>query len=274
MTKSMTPKNMLKSLAAFALLGLLSAPVLASEDGVALQSAGTDLTDKGSLQRGAKYFLSYCAGCHSLKHLRYSRIGDDLGLSEQEVMDQLNVTGVKNVGEPIIASMTPEMAKAAFNKEPPDLSLIARVRGSDWIYTYLKTFYLDPTRPVGWNNTTFPGASMPNPLWSLQGTQQPEYTDKVASGEKDEKGQAIMACPHGTTDTDQGCIKRLVVSQAGTMKPEQFDQVARDITTFLEYAGEPAGLKRPQIGVWVLAFLAVFTFLAWLLNREYWKDVH
>ena len=265
-------KTFASRLAVFASGLLISFSAFAAGGGATLQ-AGNDLSDRASLQRGAQLYMNYCAGCHSLKYMRYSRMAEDLGLTEDEVMKNLNFTGAK-FGEQVQVSMPAAGGEKWFGKMPPDLSVISRVRGSDWIYTYLKSFYLDPTRPVGWNNTIFPGASMPNPLWSLQGTQQPEYTAKVATGEKDEKGQAIMACPHGTTDTDQGCISRLVVASPGTLKPQQFDQVARDITTFLEYAGEPAGLKRPQIGVWVLAFLALFTFLAWLLNREYWKDVH
>jgi len=247
----MTKFNALKAFALVAGL-LLSTGAIAQEE-ASLPHSGTDLTDKGSLQRGAKYFMSYCSGCHSMKYLRYSRMGDDLGLTEQDVQDHLNLSGSK-YGDHIIASMTPEMAKLAFNKEPPDLSVIARVRGSDWIYAYLKSFYLDESRPVGWNNTVFPNASMPNPLWELQGLQHPVYGKADATGERP--------------------VERLEVSQPGSLKPQEFDQVARDITAFLEYAGEPAGLVRPALGVWVLAFLALFTFLAWLLKKEYWKDVH
>lgn len=237
---------------AFAAGLLLSASVLAAEGG-ALQQSGADLDDKASLQRGAQLYMNYCSGCHSLKFLRYARIGEDLGLSEDEVLANLNLSGGK-IGDHVIAPMSAEMGVAAFGKAPPDLSVIARVRGSDWIYTYLKSFYLDESRPVGWNNTLFANASMPNPLWELQGLQQPVHGKKTATGELPVEG--------------------FTVSQPGTQSAEEFDQTARDITAFLEYAGEPAALKRQSLGVWVLLFLTFLTFLAWLLKGEYWRDVH
>ena len=238
--------------AAFAVGLLLSASVLAAEGG-ALQQSGTDLDDKASLQRGAQLYMNYCAGCHSLKFLRYARIGEDLGLSEEEVLANLNLGGGK-IGDHVIAPMSAEMGVAAFGKAPPDLSVIARVRGSDWIYTYLKSFYLDESRPVGWNNSLFANASMPNPLWELQGMQQPVLGKKSATGEAPVEG--------------------FTVSQPGSQSAAEFDQTARDITAFLEYAGEPAALKRQSMGVWVLLFLTFLTFLAWLLKGEYWRDVH
>ena len=242
----------LSRLAAFAAGLLLAGAAFASEEGN-LQSAGARLDDRASLQRGAQLYINYCSGCHSLKYLRYSRMAEDLGLSEDEVMANLNISGVK-FGETIGTSMTEAHAKDAFGKMPPDLSLIARVRGNDWIYTYLKSFYLDETRPVGWNNTVFPNASMPNPLWQMQGLQH------GVLGKKDATGEAH--------------VERLALTQPGTQNAEQFDQTVRDITAFLEYAGEPASLKRQGMGVWVILFLAAFTFLTWLLKKEYWKDVH
>ena len=239
-------------LAVFAAGVLLSTVALASGGGN-LQQAGTDLTDKASLQRGAQLYMNYCSGCHSLKYVRYARIGEDLGLSEEDVQANLNFTGGK-IGDHVISPMTAEMGVAAFGKAPPDLSVIARVRGSDWIYTYLKSFYLDESRPVGWNNTLFANASMPNPLWELQGLQQPVHGKKTASGELPVEG--------------------FTISQAGTQDAQAFDQTARDITAFLEYAGEPAALKRESLGVWVILFLVFLAFLAWLLKNEYWQDVH
>ena len=246
-------KNFARKLAAFTAGLLISTSALASGGGN-LQQSGTDLGDPASLQRGAALYMNYCAGCHSLKYMRYSRIGEDLGLTEQEVMDNLNLTGAK-YGETVLTALTPEHANAWFGKMPPDLSVIARVRGSDWIYTYLKSFYLDESRPLGWNNTLFPNASMPNPLWQLQGLQHAEYGKPDAA-------------------TGDAHVERLVLKQPGSVDAAQFDQVARDITAFLEYAGEPAALKRQSMGVWVILFLAAFTFLAWLLKKEYWKDVH
>jgi ubiquinol-cytochrome c reductase cytochrome c1 subunit len=249
----MTKPALIQRLAAFAGAMLLSASALAASGGP-LQSAGTDIADQASLQRGARLYMNYCSGCHSLKYLRYSRMAADLGLSEEEVMENLNFTGAK-FGEQILTSMPVEGAESWFGKMPPDLSLIARVRGSDWIYSYLKSFYVDESRPLGWNNTVFPNASMPNVLWEMQGIQRPVY------GERDE----ATGEPH---------IARLEVATPGTQEPQAFDQSVRDITAFLEYAGEPAALKRQGVGVWVLLFLAFFTFLAWLLKKEYWRDVH
>jgi ubiquinol-cytochrome c reductase cytochrome c1 subunit len=218
----------------------------AAEEG--LEPVNVRVDDIASLQRGSSLFFNYCSGCHSLQYLRYSRIAEDLRLDEKEVASSLVFTGAK-IGDKATNHMPADLAAAAFGKAPPDLSLEARAKGPDWIYHYLKSFYLDPTRPVGWNNTVFPNASMPNALWELQGLQ-------VA--EKGEGGEA----------------QKLSVRAPGRVTPEQYDQAVRDITTFLAYAGEPAALKRQSMGVWVLLYLAFFTFIAWLLKHEYWKDVH
>jgi ubiquinol-cytochrome c reductase cytochrome c1 subunit len=239
-------------LAATFALGFAAAPALASEGGD-LPHSGTDLGDKASLQRGARDFMNYCSGCHSLEYLRYSRMAEDLGLSEDDVQANLNFTGTK-AGEQVHVALTEAEATQFFGKMPPDLSVIARVRGSDWIYSYLKSFYLDESRPLGWNNKLFPNASMPNPLWELQGLQHAEYGEAGVGGERP--------------------VEKLVLAQPGTQTPAQFDQTVRDITAFLEYAGEPAALKRQSLGVWVILFLAFFTFLAFLLKKEYWRDVH
>jgi ubiquinol-cytochrome c reductase cytochrome c1 subunit len=254
MTKGPRIVKKLIVLAAGALFAAaVATPAFAAEEGADLPHAGTDLGDQASLQRGAKLFMNYCSGCHSLKYVRYSRMAEDLGLSEDEVQANLNFTGAKP-GEQVHVALTEADAQKFFGKMPPDLSVIARVRGSDWIYNYLKSFYLDEARPVGWNNTVFPNASMPNPLWEMQGLQHAEYGAADAGGERP--------------------VEKLVLAQPGSQTPEQFDQTVRDITAFLEYAGEPAALKRQSMGVWVVLFLAFFTFLAWLLKKEYWRDVH
>ena len=239
---------------AFAATGLLFSAAALAASGGPVQQAGNDLSDRASLQRGAQGYMNYCAGCHSLKYLRYSRMGEDLGLTEEEVMSSLNFTGAK-YGEQIHVALTAAEGEKWFGKMPPDLSLISRVRGSNWIYTYLKSFYLDESRPLGWNNTLFPNASMPNPLWELQGLQHAEFGEPDAA-------------------TGERHPERLVVAQPGRLSAQEFDQVARDITNFLEYAGEPAALKRQALGVWVILFLVLLTFLAYLLKQEYWKDVH
>ena len=245
-------KNFARKAALFVAGLLVSFGAFAAEGG-ALQQSGTDLDDQASLQRGAALFMNYCSGCHSLKYLRYSRMAEDLGLSEEEVMQNLNFTGAK-FGEQIQVAMPAGNAEKWFGKMPPDLSLITRVRGSDWVYTYLKSFYLDESRPLGWNNKLFPNASMPNPLWEMQGLQHAEFGKANAIGERP--------------------VEALKVAQPGSQTPVEFDQTVRDITAFLEYAAEPAALKRQSIGVWVVLFLVFLAFLAWLLKNEYWRDVH
>ena len=245
-------KKWIALLATAAAAFLFSATTFAATEG-ALQQAGNDLSDQASLQRGAQAYMNYCSGCHSLKYLRYSRMASDLGLTEQQVMDNLNFTGAK-FGEQIHVAMTKAQGEKWFGKMPPDLSLIARVRQSDWVYTYLKSFYLDESRPLGWNNKLFPNASMPNPLWELQGLQHAEFGEPDAAGERHPE--------------------RLVVTSPGKVTPQEYDQTVRDITNFLEYAGEPAALKRQSLGVWVVLFLALLSFLAYLLKNEYWTDVH
>ena len=246
-------KTFASRLAVFASGLLISFSAFAAGGGATLQ-AGNVLSDRASLQRGAQLYMNYCAGCHSLKYMRYSRMAEDLGLTEDEVMKNLNFTGAK-FGEQVQVSMPAAGGEKWFGKMPPDLSVISRVRGSDWIYTYLKSFYLDESRPLGWNNKLFPNASMPNPLWELQGLQHAEFGPvDPATGERHVEG--------------------LKVAQAGRQSAQEFDQTARDITNFLEYVGEPAALKRQSVGVWVILFLAALTFLAYLLKQEYWKDVH
>jgi ubiquinol-cytochrome c reductase cytochrome c1 subunit len=254
---------------------------LASSGGSALKPANTRVDNIASLQRGAQLYFNYCIGCHSLQFMRYSRIGEDLKLSEDQVMQNLNFTGAK-YGETIHSSMPAEDAARWFGKAPPDLSLEARAKGPDWIYNYLKSFYVDPARPVGWNNTVFPGASMPNVLWELQGVQHATFEPKEkkqesCSGEEGgcKNGQReVEHCKAGTTEIDGKCLVHLDVSAPGKLSAQEYDEAARDLTAFLQYVAEPAALKRQSLGVWVVLYLAFFTFLAWLLKKEYWKDVH
>ena len=229
-----------------------SASVQASEEG-GLPPAGTNVQDQASLQRGAKLFFNYCVGCHSLKYMRYSRIAQDLGLSEQDVMQNLNFTGAK-FDDPVVSHMPAESASLWFGKDPPDLSLEVSAKSADWVYTYLNSFYLDPHSPIGWNNTVLPNAAMPFPLWELQGLQ----TAQMKPAKEGEPAK----------------VEKLLLSQPGKLTPAQFQQATRDLTSFLEYASEPAALERHHYGIWVLLFLAFFTLLAAMLKKEYWKDVH
>lgn len=235
-----------------AALLLLAFPVLAMA-GAGLQRAGNDLGDQASLQRGARLYVNYCAACHSLQYLRYSRLAEDLGLSEEEVMQNLDFTGA-GFGETLQAPLPADAPARWFGSAPPDLSLVGRVRGSDWVYTYLKSFHLDESQPLGWNNTLLANTAMPNPLWELQGIQQAEY------GEADPL-------------TGQRPVQRFTLARPGRQDAVAFSQTVRDITNFLAYAAEPAALKREKIGTWVLLFLAALTLLAWLLKEDYWRDV-
>ena len=231
-------------------LGLLVGSMPAHAEGEAgLMKSGASLRDQASLQRGARLFFNYCVGCHSLKYMRYSRIAEDLGLSEKEVTQNLDFTGAR-FDDPVISHMPADMAAKWFGKAPPDLSLEASAKSADWIYTYLNTFYLDPHSPIGWNNTTLPNAAMPFPLWELQGMQTAEK--KAGSDE----------------------VEKLTLSKPGKLTPAQFQQATRDLASFLEYTSEPAALQRSHYGIWVLLFLAFFTLLAYFLKKEYWKDVH
>ncbi|MEO7478149.1 MAG: cytochrome c1 [Lysobacteraceae bacterium] len=244
---------MIKRLSVFAIaLAALLPLVSFAEEGPELQEAHTHLNDQASLQRGASLFMNYCSGCHSLKYVRYSRMGEDLGLTEEQVAKNFIFTGAKP-GEHINAAMTPTDAEEWLGKAPPDLSLTGAARGPDWVYTYLKSFYMDESRPAGWNNTLLPNAAMPNVLWQLQGIQRP-VMDKGADG--------------------QPAVDHLELASKGSLDPEQYDQAARDISAFLQYAAEPAAMQREHYGVWVILFLVVFTFLAYLLKHEYWRDVH
>jgi len=245
-TQNLVKRTAFAVLAAVSLAGVAHA---AEEGGMEPMNIRVD--DVASLQRGSRLFFNYCSGCHGLQFMRYSRIAEDLKLDEKEVQASLIFTGAK-IGDKATNQMPAALAATWFGKAPPDLSLEARAKGSDWIYHYLKSFYLDPSRPVGWNNTVFPNVSMPNPLWELQGLQV-----GVKAGEG---GEAK--------------VEKLEIKTPGRVSEAQYDQDVRDITAFLTYAGEPAALKRTSMGVWVLLYLAIFTFIAYLLKLEFWKDVH
>jgi ubiquinol-cytochrome c reductase cytochrome c1 subunit len=236
---------------------LAAAPMLGlASSGVHLDDADIDLSDQASLQRGAKYFMNYCLSCHSAKYQRYNRMAKDLGLTEQEVIDNLMFTTDK-IGDTMNIAMSVDKATDWFGSSPPDLSVVARARGVDWIYTYLRSFYLDENRPFGVNNTVFPDVGMPNVLWQLQGAQKAAYKTTT-----DSEGNEHEVFDH------------LEPVSEGTLSAEEFDQVARDLTAFLSYVGEPIQMERKRLGVWVLLFIAVFFVLSYLLKKEYWKDVH
>jgi ubiquinol-cytochrome c reductase cytochrome c1 subunit len=240
-----------KLLAAIA-LSLAPALGLASSGGPATQPAQVDLTDQASLQRGAKYFTSYCIGCHSLGYMRYNRMAKDLGIDDANLRKYFLVGDTKP-GDLMLRAMRVDDAEKWFGVPSPDLTLVTRWRSPDWVYTYLKSFYVDPTRPWGVNNVMFPNVAMPNVLGDLSGAQQP-----------------VMSHHAGATPVAEG-VRPLT---AGTLTPAQFDTMVRDLTNFLTYAGEPFQLERQRLGVYVLIFLGLFIVLAYLMKKEFWKDVH
>jgi len=228
----------------------LSLNVFAS-GGVDLQSADIDLSDKISLQRGAKHFVTYCLGCHSAKQIRYLRVANDLGLDEKHVLADIAPEGA-GIYDQLHSAMNKHDAEKWFGTQPPDLSLVARSRGADWLYSYLKSFYVDKARPFGVNNAIFEDVGMPNPLWQLQGEQKPVF-ENVG---------------------DRRVLDKLVSSNAGTQSPEEFDKTVNDLVNFLVYVGEPVQLERQQMGKYVIFYLLIFLVISYLLKKEYWKDVH
>ena len=245
---------MLKNWLLIGIAAFSAGTAMAEEGGIAPLESGTDIKNIGSLQRGARNFMNYCSGCHSLTYLRYNRMAADLKIPESE-LPNLMFTSDK-VFDTINSAM-PKDAESWYGKQPPDLSLMCRERGVDYCYSFLKGFYVDKTRPWGVNNLYLPGAAMPHVLASLQGLQKP-----VFKNEPDDRGSARMVLVGVESMTP------------GALKPEEYDQFVRDIANFLDYAAEPIKAKRESMGVFVMLFLLVFFVFAYLLKKEYWKDVH
>jgi ubiquinol-cytochrome c reductase cytochrome c1 subunit len=236
---------MKKLILAFALSIAVLAPaaVFAAGPSVPVDKAHNDLSDKESLKRGFETYINYCLGCHQLQYQRYNRTFADLGIEEADGVANYMYTGEK-AGDHITNTMSEKDAAKWFGTAPPDLTLIARLKSPDYIYTYLRTFYVDESRPFGVNNTTFKDVGMPHVLQDLQGVST-----------IDENGN-------------------LTPAMGGSLTAEEYDVVVRDLTNFLEYVGEPNKLERKAIGYWVLAFLFFFFILSYFLKKEYWKDVH
>ncbi|AEF20761.1 cytochrome c1 [Pseudomonas fulva] len=260
----------MRKLFAACVVALLPAFALAAGGhGVALDKADIDLTDKAALQDGARTFANYCMGCHSAKFQRYERVAADIGVSEQQMLDNLVFTGAK-IGDHMNIGMKPEDAKRWFGAAPPDLTLVARVRGNDWLYTYLRTFYDDPARPLGANNLMFPNVGMPNVLGRLQGRQYMGCKQvQVVDGGKKQYDPLT-----GTPLTHEACDQLVLEPNSGQLSPEAFDDKVRNLVTFLAYSADPNKLHMQRIGTYVLIYLAFFFVFAYLLKREYWKDVH
>lgn len=226
-----------------ALVALVPTLAFASGSSVHLESANIDLNDTESLQRGLDLFQNNCSGCHSTQYQRYSRVADDLGISLDDMREKFMFDKDAKPGDLMENSIPEDAAAQWFGATPPDLTLVARVRGEDWIYTYLKGFYKDENRPFGVNNIVFPSVGMPHVLEHLQGIPVKQ---------------------------DDGTL----VATGGSLNAEEYDQVVRDITGFLVYSGDPVKLERERLGWWVMGFLFIFFVLAYLLKKEYWRDVH
>jgi ubiquinol-cytochrome c reductase cytochrome c1 subunit len=222
--------------------------------------ADSEIFNVPSLQRGARNFMAYCSGCHSLKYMRYSRMAEDLKIPEQQLEQNLVLPG-DNKNAYILTRLAAADGEAWFGKAPPDLSLITRAKGSDYVYQFLKTFYADEKSATGVNNLALAGTAMPHVLADLQGVQTAVFRNEERPGE----GGAKPATESRFFDFEPGTT--------GTMSAEQYDAFVRDVVNFLEYVGEPAQATRRSVGVWVILFLLAFTGIAYLLKQEYWKDV-
>ena len=252
-------QNMIRAIqkVAVSVLGSLALGVASASGGdFPLDNAPNRLNSNASLQNGAKIFVNYCLGCHSAVSLRYNRLRD-IGLSNQQIKDNL-ILGDQKVGDLMTIAMNPKDAKAWFGKVPPDLSVEARARGTDWLYTYFRTYYKDPERPTGWNNLVYPNVGMPHVLWQLQGERAAKFED--------------VKDPHDPSKTVK-VFKGFEQLSPGTMKSQEYDDTIADLVAFMSWMAEPSQLERKRIGVIVLLFLAIFTLIAWRLNKAYWKDI-
>ncbi len=254
-------KKIVSSLLVSLALGLgLAAPAQAAGGNtIAWDKAPSKVNDLPALQDGARLFVNYCLNCHSAAFMRYNRL-QDIGLTEQQIKDNLLFTTDK-VGDTMKANIDPKQAKEWFGANPPDLTLVARSRashsgtGADYLYTYMRTFYRDPTKATGWNNLVFPNVGMPHVLWELQGDRQPVFETVKSHGH------------------DTQVFKGWKQVTPGTMTPEQYDRSIANLVGYLQWMAEPAQNTRVRIGVWVLLFLGVFTVIAWRLNAAFWKNV-
>ena len=231
----------MKKIIIFILLLIQSSFIFASEE-VYLEKAPIDLSDQPSLQKGARTFINYCLNCHSAKYMRYNKLLD-IGLSKKDIKENLLFTG-KKIGDPMEISMPVKESKKWFGATPPDLSVTARSRGSDWIYSYMKGFYRDSSREIGWNNLVYANSAMPHILWELQGEQE--------------------------LDKNTG---KLSLIKAGKLNEKEYDSVIVDLTNYITYMSEPGQLKRKKMGFYVVGFLLLLLVLTVKLKKEFWKDI-
>jgi ubiquinol-cytochrome c reductase cytochrome c1 subunit len=242
---------------------VVAAPLLATQSfasgGAQTEKAHIDPGNKSSLQRGARNFMNYCSGCHSAQYVRFNTIGKYLELSDEQLIDNL-MFNADNTFETIQASMRPEDAARWYGKAPPDMSLMARSKGADYVYSFLKGFYLDPESPTGVDNLVLAGTSMPHVLWELQGYQKANYAEHAKTNEA-----GVTTIDHVFDGFEQ--------VTSGTMDAEEYDDFVRDTVNFLAYIAEPIRADRRKLGVWVIMFLLVFLVIASMLKKQIWKDV-
>jgi len=255
----------MKNLIATLLISLAPSIVFAAGGNVHLDEVEINLNNKASLQRGAKLFVNYCLNCHAASYMRYSRMAKDIGLTDEQVVENMIFPAdfskekqgkPKKSGQLMTVAMSEDDGKQFFGTAVPDLSVVARSRGADWIYTYLKSFYIDEARPFGVNNTTFPSVGMPHVLWELEGLKKAVKTK--------------------TTDADGHEVETVVFETVvpGSMSPVEYDNAMTDLVNYLVYMGEPAKLKRYTMGVYVLGFLFILFVVSYAMKKEFWKDVH
>jgi len=237
------------------LLVLVPAWVVAAGGGHGLDKANIDPNNRESQQRGARLFVNYCLSCHSAELMRYERIGKDLGINEKMLKENLIFTGGK-VGDLMTVATADADSKEWFGTIPPDLTVIARSRGVDWLYSYMRSFYRDDSKLIGVNNLVFPDVGMPHVMWELQGWQEPVIT--------------TVKDPDGT----ERKVVELELVEPGLLTPKEYDRAVRDLVNFLDYMGEPAKYERQHLGVKVIMFLLVLLVLAVLMKKDFWKDVH
>lgn len=258
-------------LVAFISAGVIgSSAFAAGGHGAVVDKVHMNMSDKASLQNGAKLFVNYCLSCHSAEYSRYNRVAEDLDIPLWQLKENLMFTTEKE-GDLMKTTMPAEDAKVWFGVAPPDLSLVARVRKPDWIYTYLRAFYQDESSPSGWNNSLFENVAMPHAMYELQGVQR-----IVGKTEAGEHSSLDAHAADGGLVGEQTVVGDTIfeIEHAGKLSPAEFDKAMTDLTAFLTYLAEPAQLKRQTIGVFTLAFLIILMLLCMVLKAEYWRDVH
>jgi cytochrome c1 len=249
---------------------LLPGAALGAASDYPLEPMRPNLQDYPSLQNGARLYVNYCLGCHSLQFQRYERTADDLRIPHDVMLDNIILTN-QSIGEHITSAMDRRAATNWFGAPPPDLTMVARVRGADWIYNFLKTFYLDDIRPLGVNNKVYPNVGMPHVLVGLQGVQRSaciQVPKRAANG-----GEMRDPLEPGRVITEEQCGHLVLEEGTGLYTPAEYDQAAYDISNFLYYVGEPTRLERHRLGIYVLLFLVILYAFSWLLGREYHKAV-